>query len=194
MQSYVSDIFMTGITSDWVMSTIEDNLATRRDTSLVQAWRESSIPGQEDKSQNMINVQLACEESHFEHRSGNNSNLGENVAHAQPSVSQEKEEIQNSNFEYVLSKHPSEAPEENDRKPAAKRIKKEPEDEAQSWSHEEMTEKPTPKPWVDKKDYQAIFRKYISIGEDGDEHYDVIDIQIEAQRAVRKITDHQEIV
>ena len=57
-----------------------------------------------------------------------------------------------------------------------------------------MTENPTPKPWEDKRDYQAIFRKYISIGEDGEEHYDVIDMQIEAQRAVRRITDHQEIV
>ena len=35
-----------------------------------------------------------------------------------------------------------------------------------------------------KKDYQAIFIKFISIGEDGEEHYDVIDMQIEAQRAV----------
>ena len=34
----------------------------------------------------------------------------------------------------------------------------------------------------------------INIGEDGEEHYDVIDMQIEAQRAVRRITDHQEIV
>ena len=57
-----------------------------------------------------------------------------------------------------------------------------------------MTEKPTPKPWEDKKDYQGIFRKYISIGEDGEQHYDVNDIQIGAQRAVRRITDHQEIV
>ena len=93
-----------------------------------------------------------------------------------------------------MSKHSSEDPEEDDRKPGAKRIKKELEDEAQSWSQEEMTEKPTPKPWEDKKDYQAIFRKYISIGEDGDEHYDVKGMQIEAQRAVRRITDHQEIV
>ena len=43
----------------------------------------------------MIHVLLACEKSHFENRSGNISNLGENVAHAQPSVSQEEEEIQN---------------------------------------------------------------------------------------------------
>ena len=57
-----------------------------------------------------------------------------------------------------------------------------------------MTEKPTLKPWEDKKDYQAIFRKYISIGEDGEEHYDVMDMQIETQRAVRRIPDHQEIV
>ena len=70
----------------------------------------------------------------------------------------------------------------------------EPENKAQSWSQEEMTEKPTPKPWEDKKDYQARFRKYISIGEDSEEHYDVIDMQVEAQRAVRTITDNQEIV
>ena len=68
------------------------------------------------------------------------------------SVSQEEEEIKNSNFEYESIKRPSEDPEEDDRKPAAKRIKKEPEDEAQRWSQEEMTEKPTPKPWEDKKD------------------------------------------
>ena len=42
MQLYISDVFMTGITSDWAMSTIEDNLATARDPILVQAWRESS--------------------------------------------------------------------------------------------------------------------------------------------------------
>ena len=34
----------------------------------------------------------------------------------------------------------------------------------------------------------------MSIGEDGEEHYDVVDMEIEAQRAVRRITDHQEIV
>ena len=142
----------------------------------------------------MINVQLAQEKSHFEHRSGNISNFGENVAHAQPSVSQEEEEIQNSNFEYESSKCPSEDPEEDERNPAAKIIKKEPEGEAQSWSQEEQTEEPTPKPWEDKKDYQAIFIKYISIGEHGEEQYDVIDMQIEAQRAMRRITDHHEIV
>ena len=38
MQSYISDVFMTGIMSDWVMSTIEDNLATLRDPRSVQAW------------------------------------------------------------------------------------------------------------------------------------------------------------
>ena len=48
--------------------------------------------------------------------------------------------------------------------------------------------------WEDKKDYEAIFRKYITIGDDGEEHYDVIDMEREAQRAVRRITDHQEIV
>ena len=62
-----------------------------------------------------------------------------------------------------------------------KELKRSQEDEAQNWAQEE-------------KDYEAIFRKFISIGEDGQEHYDVIDMQIEAQRAVRRITDHQEIV
>ena len=52
----------------------------------------------------------------------------------------------------------------------------------------------TVKPCEDKKDYKAIFRKYITIGEDGEEHYDVIDIDKDAQRALRRITDHQEIV
>ena len=29
-QSYISNVFMTGITNEWVMSTIEDNLETPR--------------------------------------------------------------------------------------------------------------------------------------------------------------------
>ena len=140
----------------------------------------------------MISVQLTCEKSHFEHRSGNILNLGENVACAQPSVSQEGEEIHNSNYD--SSKRPSEQPEEDGRKTVTKGIKKEPEDEAQSFAQEQLTEKPTPKPWEAKKDYEAIFRKFISIGEDGAEHYDMIDMRIEAQRAMRRITDHQEIV
>ena len=78
--------------------------------------------------------------------------------------------------------------------PAAKRIKKDQEDEAQSWAQEEQIEKPIFKPWEDNKDYEAIFRKLISIEEDGEEQYDVIDMEIEAQRAVKRITDHQEIV
>ena len=56
----------------------------------------------EDGNQNMIHVQLAHKKSHFEHRSGNNSILGENDAcalvSAQPSVSHKEEEIQNSSF------------------------------------------------------------------------------------------------
>ena len=68
---------------------------------------------------------------------------------------------------------------EDDRKPAAERSKKEPEDEAQSWAQDEQKEEPTFKPWEDKKDYEAIFRKYISIGEDGEEHYEVIDMERE---------------
>ena len=118
----------------------------------------------------MINVLLAHEKSKIEHRSSNISHPGENVAHAQPSVIMKKR-----------IKCPSEDPEEDNRKPAAKRIKKDPEDEAQSWAPEEQIEKPTPKPWEDKKDYEAIFRKCIYIGEDGEEHYDVIDMEIEAQ-------------
>ena len=41
---------MTGIITEWVMSMIEDNLATLRETSLVLAWREYSKHGQEKKS------------------------------------------------------------------------------------------------------------------------------------------------
>ena len=193
-QSYISNIFATGITSEWVMSTIEDNLATPRVPIWVRAWIVSSTHGQEEKSQNMINVQLAREKSKIEHRSSNISHPGENVACAQPSVSHQEEEIQNSNFEYGSTKRPSEEPEEDDRKPAAKRINKEPEDEAQSWAQDEQKEETTPKPWEDKKDYEAVFWKYISIGQDGEEHYDVIDMEREFQRAVRRITEHQEIV
>ena len=145
MQLYVSNIFMTGIMSEWVMRTIEDNLATPRVLRSVQAWIESSKHGQEEKSQNMINVQLARETSMIEHRSSNISHPGENVACAQPSVSHEEDEIQNSNFEYELSKRPSEDREEDDRKPAAKRIIKEPEDEAQNWAQDEQKEETIPK-------------------------------------------------
>ena len=137
---------------------------------------------------------LARKKSMIEHRRSNVSSPVENVVHAQPSVSHEEDEIQNSNFEYVPSKCPSEDPEEGDRKPAAKRIKKEPEDEAQSVTQYEQKVETTFKPWEDKKDYEPIFRKYISIGDDGEEHYDVIDMEIEAQSGVRRIQDHQEIV
>ena len=142
----------------------------------------------------MINVQLVCETSTIKNRSSNISCPVENVAHAQPSVSHEEDEIQNSNFEYGSINRPSEDPEEDDRKPVAKRIKKEPEDEAQSWAQDEQKVETTFKPWEDKKDYEAVFRKYLSIGEDGEDHYDVIDMEREAQRAVRRIQDHQEIV
>ena len=91
-------------------------------------------------------------------------------------------------------KRPSGYHEEDDRKPAAKRIKKEPEDDAQSVTQDEPIVETTVKPWEDKKDYEAIFRKYISIGDDGEEPYDVIGMERDAQRAVRGITDHQEIV
>ena len=72
----------------------------------------------------MINVHLAHEKSMIEHRSSNIPHPVENVARAQPSVSQEEVNIQNSNFEYVPSKRPSEDPEEENRKPAAKELKR----------------------------------------------------------------------
>ena len=74
------------------------------------------------------------------------------MARAQPNVSHEEDEIQNSNFEHVPSKRPSDDPEEDDRKPAAKRIKKEPEDDAQSVTQEEPKLETIVKPWEDKKD------------------------------------------
>ena len=50
------------------------------------------------------------------------------------------------------------------------------------------------KPREDKKDYKAIFRKYISIGGGGEVYYEVVDMERDAQRAVIRIQDHQEIV
>ena len=94
-QSCIREVFPTGITNEWAMSMTEDNLATPRDLRLVQAWKESSKHGQEEKSQNVIKVQLAQEKSHLEHRSSNISNSGKNVVHAQSSVTQEENEIQN---------------------------------------------------------------------------------------------------
>ena len=49
MQSYIGNIFMTGIMSEWVMSMIEDNLETPRVPSSVRAWIQSSKHGQEEK-------------------------------------------------------------------------------------------------------------------------------------------------
>ena len=142
----------------------------------------------------MINVYLACERSTVEHRSSNIPCPVENVVHTQPYVSHEEDEIQNSNFDRVPTKRSSDDHEKDDKKPAAKRIKKEPEDEAQSLTQNYPQEETTVKPWQDKKDYEAIFRKYRSIGDDGKEHYDVVDMERDAQRAVRWIQDHQEIV
>ena len=106
------------------MSTIEDNSATPRVTSSVRAWMESSKHGEDEKSRNMINIHLSREKSTIEHRSSNVSCPVEYVAHAQPSVSHEENEIQNSNIEYAPINRPSEDPEADDRKPAANRIKK----------------------------------------------------------------------
>ena len=185
MQSYVST---TQVTNEWAMSTIENNSATPRDLSSVRAWIESSKYGEDEKSRNMINVPLAREKSTLKDGCNDAQRTGENVARAQPNVSHEEDEIQNSNFEHVPSKCPNDDPEEDDRKPAAKRIKKEPEDDAQSVTQDESKLETIVKPWEDKKDYEAIFRKHIYIGNDGEEHYDVIDMERDAQRAVRRIT------
>ena len=108
---------------------------------------ESSKYREDEKSRNVINVPLAREQLTLEHRSNNVPCTAENVVHAEPSVSHEEDEIQDSNFEHVPSKRPSEDPEEDDRKPAAKRIKKEPEDDAQSVTQDEPKVETTVKPW-----------------------------------------------
>ena len=76
------------------------------------------------------------------------------MALAQPNVNHEEDKIQNSNFEHVPSKCSSDDPEDNDRKPAARRIKKEPEDDAQSVTQDEPKLETIVKPWEDKKDYK----------------------------------------
>ena len=190
-QSYVST---TQVTNKWAMSTIEDNSATPRELSSVRAWMESSKYREYERSRNLINVPMAREKSTLKDGCNNTPCTGEKVARAQPNLSHEEDEIQNSNFEQVPSKRPSDDPEEDDRKPAAKRIKKEPEDDLQSMTQDESEVANVVKPWENKKDYEAIFRKYITIGDDGEEHYDVNDMERDAQRAVRRITDHQEIV
>ena len=50
LQSYISNVFMTGITSEWVMSTIEDNLETPRFPSSVRPWIEYSKHGEDTNS------------------------------------------------------------------------------------------------------------------------------------------------
>ena len=116
-QSYVST---TQVTNEWAMSTIEDNSATPRYLSSVRAWIESSKYGEYEKSRNMINVPLAREKSTLKDGCNNTPRTGENVARTQPNLSHEEDEIQNSNFEHVPIKRPSDDPEEDDRKPAAK--------------------------------------------------------------------------
>ena len=116
-QLYVST---TQVTNEWAMSTIEDNSTTPRDPSSVRGWMESSKYGEDEKSRNMINVPLAREKSMLEHGSNNAPRTGENGARAQPNLSHEENEIQNSNFEHVSSNQPSDVPEEDDWKPAAK--------------------------------------------------------------------------
>ena len=85
---------------------------------------ESSKYGEYEKSRNIINVLLPREKSTLKDGCNNAPRTGENMARAQPNESHEEDEIQNSNFEHVPSKRPSDDPEEDDRKPATKRIKK----------------------------------------------------------------------
>ena len=61
------------------------------------------------------------------------------------------------------SKRRSDAHEEDDRKLAVKRIKKDKGDDAQSVTQHEPKVETIVKPWEDKKDYEAISRKYIYI-------------------------------
>ena len=110
-------------------------------------------------------MQLAHEKSMIEHRSSNISHPGENVAHAQPRVSHKEDRIQNSNLNMGRASVQTKNLEEDDRKPAAKIIKKWPKDKAQNWAQDEQKEETTPKPWEDKKDYEAIFRKFICVRE-----------------------------
>ena len=70
----------------------------------------------------MINVQLDRKKPTLEHRSNNVPHTVKNVARAQPGVIHEEDKIHNSNFEHVTIRRPREAPKEDDRKPAAKRI------------------------------------------------------------------------
>ena len=146
-----TNVFMTQVTNEWAMSTIENNSATPRDLSSVRAWMESSKYGEYEKSRNMINVPLAREKSTLKDGCNNAQRTGENVARAQPNLSHEEDEIQNPNFEHVPSKRPSDDPEEDDRKPAAKRIKKEPEDDAQSVTQDEPKLETIVKPWKTRK-------------------------------------------
>ena len=50
IQSYESNVFMTGIMNEWVMSSIEDNLSTPMVMISVQPWIESSKHGKEEQS------------------------------------------------------------------------------------------------------------------------------------------------
>ena len=117
-------IFMTQVMNKWAMRMIEDNSAIPRVPSSVRAWMVSSKYGRDEKSRNMLNVLLARERSRLEHGSSNVLCTVKNVSCAQPSVSHKEDEIQNSNFEHVPRKRPSDDPEEDDRKPAAKELKR----------------------------------------------------------------------
>ena len=141
----------------------------------------------------MINVRLACNKSTLEHRSNNVLCTVENVVHAQPNVSHEEDRIRTE----ILNMCPASVHVKSLKRMIGNQLPKELKRSQKmmlSVTQDEPKVEITVKPWEGKKDYEAIFRKYISIGDDGEEHYDVIDMERDAQRAVRRITDHQEIV
>ena len=71
MLSYVTNIYITGITSELAMSMIEDNLANQ--------WR--GLSSSMDKTfKSWTKIKLALEKSKIEYRRSNLSHPGENVA------------------------------------------------------------------------------------------------------------------
>ena len=136
----------------------------------------------------MINVHLAHEKSMIEHRSSNVSHPVGNGVCAQPSVSHKEGEFKIQ----ILNMGPASVQVRILKRMIGNQQPKELKMRLRVGLKMSKKEETPFKPWG--KDYEAIFRKYISIGEDGEEHYDVIDMEREAQRAVRRIQDHQEIV
>ena len=130
----------------------------------------------------------------IEHRSSNISHPGENVAHAQPSVSHEEDEIhfQILNMGRACIYVKSLKRMTGNQQP--KELNKSQKMRLRVGLKMSRKRKPHISPWKTRKTTKLYSGKFRSIGEDGEEHYDVIDMEREAQRAVRGITDHQEIV